>query len=70
MDDLFGEIAFGTSLNLSNNQSSKQLLENIPGITRILQAGSLLLLLCPAEGTPQKETTPQKENNLKCFLSE
>ena len=51
MDDLFGEIAFGTSLNLSNNQSSKQLIEakkyNVPGITRILQAGSLLLLLCP-----------------------
>ena len=72
MDDLFGEIAFGTSLNLSNDQSSKQLIEakkyNVPGITRILQAGSLLLLLCPAQGTLQKETTPRKENNIKCFL--
>jgi hypothetical protein len=27
MDDLFGEIAFGTSLNLLNNQSGKQLFE-------------------------------------------
>ena len=61
MDDLFGEIAFGTSLNLSNDQSSKQLIEakkyNVPGITRILQAGSLLFLLCPAQRTPRRKTT-------------